>query len=619
MTDFDVWLFRSGRHFRLYEKLGSHLVKVDGVPGVYFAVWAPNAERVSVVGDFNNWNADEHVLVRREDGSGVWEGFVEHVEAGSLYKYRIVSHGGGYAAEKGDPFAFRWEEPPGNASIVWDLSYKWGDELWMKRRSEKNSLKAPISVYEVHLGSWGRGSSYVEVGEELARYVAEMGFTHVEFLPLMEHAFYGSWGYLTTGYFAPTNRYGAPQDFMRMVDVLHQSNVGVFLDWVPSHFPTDSFGLAYFDGSHLYEYDDQRMRVQPDWNSYVFDYRKGEVVSFLVSSALFWLDKYHVDGLRVDAVSSMLYLDYSRKEWVPNKYGGKENLEAIEFLRELNKAAYQNYPDIQMIAEESTAWPLVSRPTYVGGLGFGLKWNMGWMHDTLAYLSKDPVYRKYHHNLITFSFWYAFSENYILPLSHDEVVYGKKSLLSKMPGDVWQKFASLRLLYGYMYSFPGKKLLFMGGEFGQWDEWSHTKQLDWPLTSHEQHAGLQRLVHDLNHVYRSEPALHELDADPQGLEVVDFSDVEQSVVSYIRKAGGTEDQILIVLNFTPVPRLGYRLGVPAPGLWRELVNTDAREYGGSGVGNLGGVEAEPKPMHGRAYSLSLTLPPLAALYLKKPP
>ncbi|MEM2115081.1 MAG: 1,4-alpha-glucan branching protein GlgB, partial [Candidatus Caldarchaeum sp.] len=463
------------------------------------------------------------------------------------------------------------------------------------------------------------GSSYVEVGEELARYVAEMGFTHVEFLPLMEHAFYGSWGYLTTGYFAPTNRYGAPQDFMRMVDVLHQSNVGVFLDWVPSHFPTDSFGLAYFDGSHLYEYDDQRMRVQPDWNSYVFDYRKGEVVSFLVSSALFWLDKYHVDGLRVDAVSSMLYLDYSRKEWVPNKYGGKENLEAIEFLRELNKAAYQNYPDIQMIAEESTAWPLVSRPTYVGGLGFGLKWNMGWMHDTLAYLSKDPVYRKYHHNLITFSFWYAFSENYILPLSHDEVVYGKKSLLSKMPGDVWQKFASLRLLYGYMYSFPGKKLLFMGGEFGQWDEWSHTKQLDWPLTSHEQHAGLQRLVHDLNHVYRSEPALHELDADPQGLEVVDFSDVEQSVVSYIRKAGCSEDQILVVLNFTPVPRLGYRLGVPAPGLWRELVNTDAREYGGSGVGNLGGVEAEPKPMHGRAYSLSLTLPPLAALYLKKPP
>ncbi|MEM0384787.1 MAG: 1,4-alpha-glucan branching protein GlgB [Candidatus Caldarchaeum sp.] len=619
MTDFDVWLFRSGRHFRLYEKLGSHLVKVDGVPGVYFAVWAPNAERVSVVGDFNNWNADEHVLVRREDGSGVWEGFVEHVEAGSLYKYRIVSHGGGYAAEKGDPFAFRWEEPPGNASIVWDLGYEWGDELWMKRRSEKNSLKAPISVYEVHLGSWGRGSSYVEVGEELARYVAEMGFTHVEFLPLMEHAFYGSWGYLTTGYFAPTNRYGAPQDFMRMVDVLHQSNVGVFLDWVPSHFPTDSFGLAYFDGSHLYEYDDQRMRVQPDWNSYIFDYRKGEVVSFLVSSALFWLDKYHVDGLRVDAVSSMLYLDYSRKEWVPNKYGCKENLEAIEFLRELNKAAYQSYPDIQMIAEESTAWPLVSRPTYVGGLGFGLKWNMGWMHDTLAYLSKDPVYRKYHHNLITFSFWYAFSENYILPLSHDEVVYGKKSLLSKMPGDEWQKFANLRLLYGYMYSFPGKKLLFMGGEFGQWDEWSHTKPLDWALTSHEKHAGLQRLVHDLNHVYRSEPALHELDADPQGLEVVDFSDVEQSVVSYIRKAGGTEDQILVVLNFTPVPRFGYRLGVPVPGLWREVVNTDAREYGGSGLGNLGGVEAEPKPMHGRAYSLCLTLPPLAALYLKKPP
>ncbi|MDW7978449.1 MAG: 1,4-alpha-glucan branching protein GlgB [Candidatus Caldarchaeum sp.] len=613
LTDFDVGLFKYGKHFRLYEKLGAHVVRGKGV---YFAVWAPNAERVSVIGDFNGWNPESHVLFRREDGSGVWEGLVEEASAGSLYKYHVVSHGGAYRMDKGDPFAFKWEGPPGNASIVWDLSYRWRDEEWMTERYVRNSLKAPISVYEVHLGSWRRATSYVDFGEQLAEYAGEMGFTHVEFLPLMEHVFYGSWGYLTTGYFAPTSRYGSPQDFMKLIDTLHRSGVGVFLDWVPSHFPTDVFGLAYFDGSHLYEYDDPRIRVQPDWSSYMFDYRKGEVVSFLISSALFWLDKYHVDGLRVDAVSSMLYLDYSRREWVPNRYGGKENLEAIDFLRELNKAVYQHYPDVQMVAEESTAWPLVSRPTYVGGLGFGMKWNMGWMHDTLEYFSKDPVYRKYHHNLITFSFWYAFSENYVLPLSHDEVVYGKRSLLSKMPGDWWQKFANLRLLYGYMYSFPGKKLLFMGGEFGMWNEWNHDRALDWELLGYETHRGVQRLVKDLNMVYRNEPALHQLDFDRSGLEVVDFNDIEQSVISYLRRADSSDDVILVVCNFTPVPRHNYRVGVPKPGFWREIINTDATEYGGSGMGNLGGKEAEEEPMHGRNHSLSLTLPPLAAIYLK---
>ncbi|MDW8359900.1 MAG: 1,4-alpha-glucan branching protein GlgB [Candidatus Caldarchaeum sp.] len=613
LTDFDVGLFKYGKHFRLYEKLGAHVVRGKGV---YFAVWAPNAERVSVIGDFNGWNPESHVLFRREDGSGVWEGLVEEASAGSLYKYHVVSHGGAYRMDKGDPFAFKWEGPPGNASIVWDLSYRWRDEEWMTERYVRNSLKAPISVYEVHLGSWRRATSYVDFGEQLAEYAGEMGFTHVEFLPLMEHVFYGSWGYLTTGYFAPTSRYGSPQDFMKLIDTLHRSGVGVFLDWVPSHFPTDVFGLAYFDGSHLYEYDDPRIRVQPDWSSYMFDYRKGEVVSFLISSALFWLDKYHVDGLRVDAVSSMLYLDYSRREWVQNRYGGKENLEAIDFLRELNKAVYQHYPDVQMVAEESTAWPLVSRPTYVGGLGFGMKWNMGWMHDTLEYFSKDPVYRKYHHNLITFSFWYAFSENYVLPLSHDEVVYGKRSLLSKMPGDWWQKFANLRLLYGYMYSFPGKKLLFMGGEFGMWNEWNHDRALDWELLGYETHRGVQRLVKDLNMVYRNEPALHQLDFDRSGLEVVDFNDIEQSVISYLRRADSSDDVILVVCNFTPVPRHNYRVGVPKPGFWREIINTDATEYGGSGMGNLGGKEAEEEPMHGRNHSLSLTLPPLAAIYLK---
>ncbi|MCS7133241.1 MAG: 1,4-alpha-glucan branching protein GlgB [Candidatus Caldarchaeum sp.] len=618
LTDYDVWLFRQGRHYRLYEKLGAHCVRKDGVDGVCFAVWAPNAHRVSVMGDFNGWNPESHVLYPRWDGSGIWEGFVDNVKVGDRYKFHVITKDGA-CFDKGDPFAFLWETPPGTASVVWDLGYTWNDDEWMKNRAQHNSLSAPISIYEVHVGSWRHfeNMTFASIGRQLAEYVTEMGFTHVELLPVMEHPFYGSWGYQITGYYAPTSRYGVSQDFMKMVEILHQHGVGVFLDWVPSHFPTDSHGLVYFDGTHLYEYGDPLMRYHPDWNSYVFDYGKNEVVSFLISNAFFWLEKYHVDGLRVDAVSSMLYRDYSRKNWSPNIYGGKENLEAIAFLRELNKAVYGSFEGVQMIAEESTAWPLVSRPTYVGGLGFGMKWNMGWMHDTLEYFSKDPIYRKYHHNLITFSFWYVFSENYILPISHDEVVHGKRSLLSKMPGDLWQKFANLRLLLGYMYGFPGKKLLFMGCEFGQWDEWNHLKPLDWMLTKFDTHRGVTRLVRDLNRVYRSEPALHEHDFDYSGLEVVDFSDVEQSVISFLRKSG--DEMVLVVCNFTPVPRYPYLVGVPCGGFWKEIINTDAREYGGSGVGNFGGKHADSRPWHGRPYSLELVLPPLAALYLKHEP
>ncbi|MEM0440059.1 MAG: 1,4-alpha-glucan branching protein GlgB [Candidatus Caldarchaeum sp.] len=615
LTDYDIWLFRQGKHFRLYEKMGAHRLKLNGVEGVYFAVWAPNAARVTVMGDFNGWNKDAHVLHRRGDGSGIWEGFIENVWVGCRYKYHIFSSQG-QAFDKGDPFAFLWETPPGTASIIWDLNYEWNDNEWMRNRRKHNSLSCPISVYEVHIGSWRHfhNMTFASIGQQLAEYVADLGFTHVELLPVMEHPFYGSWGYQTTGYYAPTSRYGTPQDFMKFVETMHQHGIGVFIDWVPSHFPTDGHGLVYFDGSHLYEYSDPLMRYHPDWNSYVFDYGKPEVVSFLISSAFFWLDKYHVDGIRVDAVSSMLYRDYSRREWSPNIYGGKENLEAVAFLRELNKAVYGTFDGVQMIAEESTAWPLVSRPTYVGGLGFGMKWNMGWMHDTLEYFSKDPIFRKYHHNLITFSFWYVFSENYILPISHDEVVYGKKSLLNKMPGDWWQKFANLRAFLSYMYAFPGKKLLFMGCEFGQWNEWNHLSPLDWHLLNYDTHAGVMRLVKDLNRVYRAEPALHRFDFEPAGLEVVDFSDVDQSVVCFLRKAG--DEMIMVVCNFTPVVRYPYVLGVPRPGFWKEIINTDAREYGGSGVGNFGGKPAQPRPWHGRPYSVELVLPPLATLYLK---
>lgn len=620
----DLFLFNEGSHYRLYEKLGAHPIKVNGVEGTYFAVWAPNARQVSIMGEFNGWDKLSHPL-RSKGQSGIWEGFIPHVAKGTLYKYYVISHYHNYCVEKSDPLALYNETPPKTASIVWDLDYNWGDQAWMEKRHTHNALDAPISIYEVHLGSWrrvpeegNRYLSYRELAPQLAEYVEQMGFTHVEFLPVMEHPFYGSWGYQITGYFAPTSRYGTPEDFMYLVDYLHQHDIGVILDWVPSHFPHDEHGLGYFDGTHLYEHDDPRKGIHPDWNSFIFNYGRHEVRSFLLSSALFWLDKYHVDGLRIDAVASMLYLDYGRKEgdWVPNQYGGRENLEAIAFLRRLNGVVYQEKPGVQTIAEESTAWPMVSRPTYLGGLGFGLKWDMGWMHDTLEYMTKDPIYRKYHHNNLTFRLIYAFFENFILPLSHDEVVYGKGSLLGKMPGDDGQKFANLRLLLGYMYAQPGKKLLFMGGEFGQWREWVHDESLEWHLLNYPLHLGIKRWVEDLNRLYRDEPSLYELEFEPAGFEWIDCNDVEHSTISFIRKGRSQDDVITIVGNFTPVVRFNYRIGVPQSGFWRELLNSDAREYGGSGQGNLGGVEAAPLPLHGRPYSLTITLPPLAIVFLK---
>ena len=620
LTGDDLHLFNEGSHFRLYEKLGAHPAK----EGCYFAVWAPSAEQVSVAGDFNGWNRESHPL-RPRDRSGIWEGFIPGVGKGALYKYHIVSRHGGHRVDKADPFAFHSEVPPKTASVVWNPGYPWGDHEWMAGRRSRNALEAPISIYELHLGSWrrvpeqgNRPMSYREIAHELADYAAQTGFTHVELLPVMEHPFYGSWGYQVTGYFAPTSRYGTPEDFMYLIDCLHQHGIGVILDWVPSHFPTDEHGLAYFDGTHLYEHADPRQGLHREWASSVFNYGRHEVRSFLISSALFWLERYHADGLRVDAVASMLYLDYSREEgeWIPNSYSGRENLDAIEFLRRLNEEAYRTHPDIQMIAEESTAWPMVSRPTYVGGLGFGAKWDMGWMHDMLEYMGKYPIHRRYHHDKLTFRLLYAFHENFVLSLSHDEVVYGKRSLLGKMPGDDWQKFANLRLLFGYMYGQPGKKLLFMGGEFGQWKEWVHEESLDWHLLEHAEHAGMRRWVEDLNRRYRSEAALHDLDCQPEGFEWIDCNDGSASVVSFIRKARSPAEIVLVVCNFTPVPRAYYRVGVPRGGLWRELLNSDAAEYGGSGIGNLGAVEAAPNPCHGRLYSLDLTLPPLAVLFLK---
>lgn len=624
LTDDDLFLFNEGNHFRLYYKLGAHPLTVDGVSGTYFAVWAPDAERVFVMGDFNGWDKDSHPLASRGQ-SGIWEGFVPGVGQGALYKYHIHSRYHGYRVDKADAFGFYFEGPPRTASIVWDLSYDWGDHEWMAKRRRHNALDSPISIYEVHLGSWQRVPeeghrflTYRELAPRLANYVKEIGFTHVEFLPVTEHPFYGSWGYQTTGYFAPTSRYGTPQDFMFLVDHLHQNDIGVILDWVPSHFPSDEHGIGYYDGTHLYEHEDPRKGFHPDWQSFIFNYGRNEVRAFLISSALFWLDKYHIDGLRLDAVASMLYLDYSRKEgeWIPNPYGGRENLEAISFLRKFNEEVYKNYPDVQTIAEESTDWPMVSRPTYVGGLGFGFKWDMGWMHDTLLYMSKDPIFRKYYHNNLTFRMLYAWHENFILPLSHDEVVHGKGSLLRKMPGDDWQKFANLRLLLGYMYAQPGKKLLFMGGEFGQWDEWYHEKSLDWHLLNYEPHQGVKRWVEDLNRVYRQEPALYEQDFTPAGFEWIDCHDVDNSVVSFLRKGKQPGDVLLIVANFTPVVRLRYRVGVPWGGFWKEILNSDATVYWGSGQGNLGGVEAEPIPCLGRSHSLNLTLPPLGILFFK---
>ncbi len=627
LTEQDVYLFKEGTHARLYEKLGAHLMTLDGSPGVLFSVWAPNAEQVSVMGDFNGWNNRSHPLAVRWDGSGIWEGFVAGIGNGSLYKFHIVSRHGGYRVDKGDPYAFVWElsHRTGSASVVWDLSHTWNDQAWMKDRSRANSLDVPMAVYEMHIGSWrrvpeegNRSLNYRELAEWLPAYLRDTGFTHVEFMPVMEHPFFGSWGYQVTGYFAPTSRYGSPQDFMHLIDALHQQGIGVILDWVPSHFPSDEHGLAYFDGTHLYEHADPRKGFHPDWNSYIFNYDRHEVRSFLLSGALFWLDRYHADGLRIDAVASLLYLDYGRKhgEWVPNRYGGKENLEAITFLRKMNEEAYRVFPDIQTIAEESTAWPMVSRPVYAGGLGFGMKWNMGWMHDTLFYFSRDPVYRKYHQNQLTFSIWYAFTENFMLALSHDEVVHGKGSLLGKMPGDDWQKFANLRLLMGYLYTHPGKKLFFMGCELGQRAEWNHDASVEWHLLDFGPHQGIHRWVKHLNILYRREKALFELDFDHAGFEWVDFSDHENGVIAYLRNGRLPEDRILAVFNVTPVPRFQYRVGVPAGGYWREILNSDAPEYGGSGQGNLGGVEADSLPMHGREHSLSLTLPPLGMLLFK---
>jgi 1,4-alpha-glucan branching enzyme len=623
LTTQDLYLFNEGRHFRAYNKMGAHLADAGGAPGTRFGVWAPNAREVSVIGSFNQWDDRTHPL-EPCGNSGIWEGFVPGARKGDLYKFRIQSQYQGYVADKADPFGVWHEEPPRTASVVWDLEYRWSDHDWMRERRARNSLSAAMSIYELHLGSWmrvpedNRPLTYRELAPRLAEYVQRMAFTHVELLPVMEHPFYGSWGYETTGYFAPTARYGTPQDFMYLVDYLHQCGIGVILDWVPSHFPTDAHGLAYFDGTHLFEHADPRQGFQPDWKTDVFNYGRNEVRSFLLSSSMFWLDKYHADGLRVDAVASMLYLDYSRKEgeWLANKYGGRENLEAIDFLRQFNREVYAEYPDIQTFAEESTSWPMVSRPLYLGGLGFGLKWDMGWMHDTLEYFHHDPIHRKYHHHELTFRMLYAFTENFVLPLSHDEVVYGKGSLIGKMPGDEWQKFANLRLLYGLMYAQPGKKLLFMGGEFGQVREWAHESSLEWDVLQYPVHSGLQRWLEQLNRVYRENSVLHEFDNDPAGFEWIDCNDSETGTISLLRKGNSSPDTIVVVCNLTPVPRLGYRLGVPYGGFWRELLNSDATAYGGSGMGNLGGVRTENEPVHGRTYSLNLTLPPLAALFLK---
>jgi len=615
----DVHLFREGTHSQLYRKLGCHL----HANGARFAVWAPNARAVSIIGDFNDWNADLHPAHVRDDGSGIWELEVRGVAAGQRYKFAVFARDG-TRQDKADPFATRAELAPATASVAWPLAgYAWNDARWMSDRAATDALRRPMSVYEVHLGSWQRGEDgalldYRTLAHRLTHYALELGFTHVELMPITEHPFYGSWGYQTTGYFAPTSRYGTPQDFKFLVDTLHQAGIGVILDWVPSHFPSDAHGLARFDGTFLYEHADPRQGFHPEWNSSIFNYGRNEVRAFLLSSAMFWLDEYHIDALRVDAVASMLYLDYSRKEgeWIPNRHGGRENLEAISFLRLLNEAAYGSHPGVQVIAEESTAWPMVSRPTWLGGLGFGMKWNMGWMHDTLSYMREDPIHRRWHHGHLTFSLAYAFNENFMLPLSHDEVVHGKGSLLAKMPGDDWRQFANLRLLYGHMWGHPGKKLLFMGDEFGQRREWNHDRQLDWELlSSGGRHGGLRRWVEDLNRLYRAEPALHAIDFDAAGFEWVDANDSECCVLTYLRKSD-RGDVVLVAANFTPVPRANYLVGVPKEGHWRELLNSDAVLYGGSGVGNLGGTDSVPVAAHGRFHSLNLTLPPLGVVFFK---
>ena len=623
LTDFDTDLFKAGKHFRLYEKLGAHIIEVEGIKGTYFAVWAPSAKSVSVVGDFNNWNQSKNELFVRWDGSGIWEGFIAGVEKGAVYKYKIQSTINGIVTEKADPFALYCEHPPQTASKVWDLDYKWKDDQWMQSRKETNALNKPYSVYEVHLGSWKRNRegnflTYLELADELVRYVKETGFTHVEFMPIMEYPYDPSWGYQLVGYFAPTSRFGKPQDFMVLVDKLHQAGIGVILDWVPSHFPSDGHGLGFFDGSNLYEHPDMRKGYHPDWKSFVFNYGRNEVRSFLISNAIFWLQHYHADGLRVDAVASMLYLDYSRNEgeWEPNVYGGRENLDTISFIKEFNEAVYANFEGVQTIAEESTSFPMVSRPTFQGGLGFGMKWMMGWMHDTLQYFKREPVYRKYHQNDLTFSMTYAFSENFMLPLSHDEVVYGKYSIAGRMPGDEWQKFANLRLLYGYMFTHPGTKLLFMGCEFGQSAEWNFKGSLDWHLLDYDFHKGVKQLITDLNTLYKTYPALHEKQFNPEGFEWINYSDHQNAVISFIRKGNKPKEDVVVVCNFTPVVRENYRIGLPRKGKLTQVFNSDAIVYNGSGVTNAKAIKIDKEARDGREFSAALTLPPLGVMVFK---
>jgi 1,4-alpha-glucan branching enzyme len=623
-SDFDIALFKAGKHYRLYNKLGSHQVEHLGTTGTYFAVWAPNAKYVSVVGNFNGWNRYSHAMHVRWDGSGIWEVFLPNVATGECYKYFIESNNG-YEVEKGDPYAYSWETPPLTATVTADISYAWKDDNWLEERRASNPLQKPLSIYEVHLGSWRRVieteprfMTYREMAVELMAYCKEMKFTHVEFMPIMEHPFYGSWGYQITGYFAPSSRYGTAQDFMYLIDQLHQAGIGVILDWVPSHFPTDEHGLGYFDGTHLYEYPDPRKGFHPDWKSLIFNFCRNEVRAFLISNALYWLDKYHIDGLRVDAVASMLYLDYSRKEgeWIPNEYGGRENLEVISFLKEFNDAVHQHHPDVLTIAEESTSWPGVTTATDAGGLGFDMKWMMGWMHDTLDYFENDPVYRTYRQGQLTFSLVYAFAEKFVLPLSHDEVVYGKHSLINKMPGDDWQQFANLRLLYGYMYGHPGAKLIFMGGEFAQRHEWQHDYSMDWHEAEYPYHKGIQLWLQQLNTLYQQQPALYQKNYSPEGFEWIDMSDSTNCVISWMRKGENEQDDLIFVANFTPVVRPNYRVGVSQPGKYLEVLNSDNLKFGGSDLLNIGELDTYPIPMHGKNHSLILTLPPLAVITLK---
>ncbi|WP_299252971.1 1,4-alpha-glucan branching protein GlgB [uncultured Lacinutrix sp.] len=623
-TDFDINLFKSGKHYKLYEKFGSHITTINGEEGTYFAVWAPSAKSVSVIGDFNFWKGNEHKLNVRWDESGIWEGFIPNVGKGTTYKYKIESNHNNVITEKADPYAKRNEHPPKTASIVWEDNYKWKDSKWLKKRKKHNALDAPYSVYEVHLGSWkkhleeNRFLSYVELADQLVDYVKEMNFTHVEFMPIMEFPYDPSWGYQITGYFAPTSRFGYPEEFKLLVDAFHKNDIGIILDWVPSHFPEDAHGLGFFDGTCLYEHPDKRKGYHPDWKSLIFNYGRNEVKSFLISNAFYWFDQYHADAIRVDAVASMLFLDYSRNEgeWEPNIYGGRENLDAITFMKELNEAVYGEFPDVQTIAEESTSFPGVSKPVFLGGLGFGMKWMMGWMHDTLDYFAKEPVYRKHHQNDLTFSMTYAFTENFMLPLSHDEVVYGKKSILNKMPGDEWQKFANLRTMYSYMFTHPGTKLLFQGNEFAQGEEWNFQESLDWHLLEYKPHIGIKNLIRDLNLLYKTEPALSQKQFSKDGFEWIDYNDAENSVLVYIRKGNKPKDNLIIVCNMTPQPRENYRIGLPKKGTLKQIFNSDDKQYFGSGDFNNTTITSEAKKWHSRTHSTEVTLPPLAMITLK---